>query len=264
MASQLQDRNCADCAVAKRSTPPEPGTIDGRLSRQIEALIPRLTRYARSLTHDLVAADDLVQESLSRALAKLHLWHPGTDLRAWLFTIMHHQYINELRRVARERNVPLGEHDRRVEPDQAMRLEFRDLARAIDALSSEQRSAIMLVAVNEMQYAEAASVLNLALGTVRSRVSRGRDTLRRLTGRRPADIAGNRAEIAADIEEPPAFIQRESGNPSNGSRASAERAPTMAMLKAPCWGNASAGRRIGDARGGGRKGSARRPVKIAR
>ena len=69
----------------------------------IEALIPRLTRYARALTHDLVAADDLVQECLTRALGKMHLWEEGTDLRAWLFTILHHQHISLTRRQARQR-----------------------------------------------------------------------------------------------------------------------------------------------------------------
>jgi RNA polymerase sigma factor (sigma-70 family) len=105
------------------------GEDEPRLHREIEALIPRLTRYARSLTHDLVEADDLVQESLSRALAKIHLWRPGTDLRAWLFTIMHHQHVNELRRAAREKNVPLGDRDQAFEPRQAKHLELRDLAR---------------------------------------------------------------------------------------------------------------------------------------
>ena len=70
--------------------------------RDIEAEIPRLRRYARALTRDLMAADDLVQECLTRALSKLHLWQQGTDLRAWLFTILHNQYINHVRRTARE------------------------------------------------------------------------------------------------------------------------------------------------------------------
>ena len=163
--------------------PRHPATIDRQAPEEIVALIPRLTRYGRSLTHDLVAADDLVQELLSRALEKIHLWRPGTDLRAWLFTIMHHQHVDEMRRVTREKNVPLGDRDQALDPHQGWRLEFRDLVRAFEALPSEQRSAILLVAVDQMQYDEAASLLNLPLGTVRSRVSRGRDTLRRLTDR---------------------------------------------------------------------------------
>src|SRR5215813_15407491 len=68
----------------------------------IEQEIPRLRRYARALTHATDRADDLVQDTLVRALAKLHLWQPGTDIRAWLFTIMHHQYVNLVRVEARE------------------------------------------------------------------------------------------------------------------------------------------------------------------
>lgn len=197
MALPLQNDNATACAVAERSMPRHPATIDRRVHGEMEALIPRLRRYARSLTHDLVAADDLVQEALSRALDKIHLWRPETDLRAWLFTIMHHQHVNEMRRAAREKNVPLGDRDQALEPHQGQRLEFRDLARAFDALSSEQRSAIMLVAVDQMQYDEAASILNLPIGTVRSRVSRGRDTLRRLTDRLPRDNSVSQAKYRA-------------------------------------------------------------------
>jgi RNA polymerase sigma factor (sigma-70 family) len=80
------------------------------LSRLVEQEIPRLRRYARALTHAADRADDLVQDTLVRALSKLHLWQPGTDLRAWLFTIMHHQYVNTVRREARERTTVDIEH----------------------------------------------------------------------------------------------------------------------------------------------------------
>src|SRR6266568_9297028 len=72
------------------------------LTRLIEAEIPRLRRYARALTRDVNSADDLVQSCLARALAKQHLWQPGTDLRAWLFTILHNQHVNDVRRSVRE------------------------------------------------------------------------------------------------------------------------------------------------------------------
>ena len=78
------------------------GVSRGRHYRDIEAEIPRLRRYARALTRDVVAADDLVQDCLARALGKLHLWQEGTDLRAWLFTILHNQYVNQVRRAVRE------------------------------------------------------------------------------------------------------------------------------------------------------------------
>jgi RNA polymerase sigma-70 factor, ECF subfamily len=170
-----------------QSGDPERGAVCDALCREIEALIPRLRRFALALTHDTVAADDLVQEALRRALGKIHLWQSGTDLRAWLFAILYHQHINEFRRRAREScwaEFSAG-HRQPVEPSQAQRLELRDLERAIDQLPEQQRAAILLVGLEGMQYEEAASLLNLPIGTVRSRVSRGRATLRLLTDRLP-------------------------------------------------------------------------------
>jgi RNA polymerase sigma-70 factor (ECF subfamily) len=107
----------------------------------IIAEIPRLWRYACALTRDLIAADDLVQECLTRALSKLHLWQRETDLRAWLFTILHNQYINHVRRTAREATaVELSEREPLLAwaPQQASRLELRDLE---DAIANSQYAA---------------------------------------------------------------------------------------------------------------------------
>ena len=153
--------------------------------RDIEAEIPRLRRYARALTRDIVTADDLVQECLTRALSKLHLWEQGTDLRAWLFTILHNQHINHVRRTAREGTaVGLSEREPLLAraPQQGIWLELRDLERAIAKLPRTQRSVILLVGLEGMSYEEVATVLDVPVGTVRSRLSRGRKALRRLTG----------------------------------------------------------------------------------
>jgi RNA polymerase sigma-70 factor (ECF subfamily) len=153
--------------------------------RDIEAEIPRLRRYARALTRDIVTADDLVQECLTRALSKSHLWEQGTDLRAWLFTILHNQHINHVRRTAREGTaVGLSEREPQLAraPQQGIRLELRDLERAIAKLPRTQRSVILLVGLEGMSYEEVATVLDVPVGTVRSRLSRGREALRRLTG----------------------------------------------------------------------------------
>jgi RNA polymerase sigma-70 factor (ECF subfamily) len=170
---------------------PETTAIDGdhsgaskKVHQLLEALLPRLTRYARVLTRDHVAADDLVQECVTRALGKMHLWEEGTDLRAWLFTILHHQYVSLARRQARQRastELQKSYRNLAVSPDQTTRLELRDLERALAALPEEQRSVIMLVGLDGMRYDEAASLVNLPVGTVRSRVSRGRETLRKMT-----------------------------------------------------------------------------------
>jgi RNA polymerase sigma-70 factor, ECF subfamily len=156
--------------------------------RDIEAEIPRLRRYARALTRDIVVADDLVQDCLTRALGKLHLWQEGSDLRAWLFTILHNQYVNHIRRAVREgATVGLNENEPllRRAPQQSKRLELRDLERAIAKLPGEQRVVILLVGLEGMRYEEVAAILDVPVGTIRSRLSRGREALRRLTSAAP-------------------------------------------------------------------------------
>src|SRR6202043_371581 len=161
------------------------GVFVADIYQSIEAEIPRLRRYARALARDLAAADDLVQDCLARALGKLHLWQEGTDLRAWLFTILHNQYVNRVRRAVREGiAVGLSESEPLLTraPHQGKRLELRDLERAIAKLPEEQRAVVLLVGLEGMRYEDVAAVLNVPVGTVRSRLSRGRDELRRLMG----------------------------------------------------------------------------------
>jgi RNA polymerase sigma-70 factor (ECF subfamily) len=166
--------------------------------RNIEAEIPRLRRYARALTRDVVTADDLVQDCLTRALGKLHLWQEGSDLRAWLFTILHNQYVNHIRRSVREgAAVAFNESEPLLSraPQQGKRLELRDLERAIAKLPAEQRSAVLLVGLEGMRYEEVAAVLGVPVGTVRSRLSRGREALRKLTGADPGHDEGAAAAV---------------------------------------------------------------------
>lgn len=158
------------------------------ICRRIEAEIPRLRRYARALTRDVSAADDLVQDCLTRALSKVHLWQEGTDLRAWLFTILHNQYVNHVRRAVREgAAVGLSETEPNLTsaPNQTKRLELRDLERAMAKLPDEQRAVLLLVGLEGMRYEEVAAVLDVPVGTVRSRLSRGREMLRQLMGLNP-------------------------------------------------------------------------------
>jgi len=154
-------------------------------ARLLQNEIPRLRRYARALTRDAARADDLVQSCLVRAIAKEHRWEPGTDLRAWLFTILHNQNVNEIRRSVRE-GVLVAVEDvapvLTVAPRAASSLQLRDLERAIRLLPEEQRQVILLVGLEGMRYEEVAAVLDIPIGTVRSRLSRGREMLRRLMG----------------------------------------------------------------------------------
>jgi RNA polymerase sigma-70 factor, ECF subfamily len=152
------------------------------IHQEIEAHIPSLRRYARALTRDVVATDDLVQECLTRALNKLHLWRQGTNLRGWLFTILHNQYVNEVRRSIRSGStVELSDATLPSRPANHDKvLELRDLDRALGQLSPEMRAVILLVGLEGMPYCDVATALGIPVGTVRSRLSRGRDALRRL------------------------------------------------------------------------------------
>jgi RNA polymerase sigma-70 factor (ECF subfamily) len=143
-------------------------------------LIPRLRRYARALVGDRSSADDLVQDTLERALTKLHLYRHGTDLRAWLFTVMHNVHVNQVR--ALRPTDPLDDEM----PELAQRatqgdvLLVRDLERAIAALPLAQREVLLLVALEDLSYEETARVLDIPIGTVMSRLARAREKLRLL------------------------------------------------------------------------------------
>jgi RNA polymerase sigma-70 factor, ECF subfamily len=155
------------------------------IAERLEHEMPRLRRYARALTRDVVAADDLVQDCLTRALSKAHLWQQGTDLRAWLFTILHNQHVNHVRRSVREGTAVAlsdGEPALRTPPDQARGLELRDLDRCLRRLPAEQRAALLLIGRDGMRYEEVAAALAVPVGTIRSRLSRGRESLRQLLG----------------------------------------------------------------------------------
>jgi RNA polymerase sigma-70 factor (ECF subfamily) len=147
---------------------------------QVVTYIPRLRRYARALLGDRAAADDLVQDTLERALNKLHLWRRGTDLRAWLFTVMHNVYVNQWR--GRREHVPLDPEaaELQARATQDVNLEARDLVRMLERLPVEQRELLLLVVLEDMSYGDAARTLGIPIGTVMSRLSRGREKLRAL------------------------------------------------------------------------------------
>jgi RNA polymerase sigma-70 factor (ECF subfamily) len=165
------------------------------LSCLVEREIPRLRRFARALTRAADRADDLVQDTLVRALTKGHLWQPGTDIRAWLFTIMHNQYVNTVRRQARETATVDVEHVSSTlvaTTDPTSSWQLGELDRALARLPDEQREVILLVGLEGMAYDSAAQILQVPVGTVRSRLSRGRETLRQLVARREEPTRANK------------------------------------------------------------------------
>jgi len=160
----------------------------------IEREIPRLRPYARALTRSADRADDLVQETLLRAVAKAHLWQQGTDIRAWLFTIMHNQYVNMVRRAIREEatiDIEQMSSSLVATTDPTASRQLRELERALGRLPGDQREVILLVGLEGLSYEAAAQILGVPVGTVRSRLSRGRDALRRLM-----DLEGPNSESA--------------------------------------------------------------------
>ena len=151
--------------------------------RLLEQQIPRLRRYARALTCTRDRADDLVQDTLSRALEKEQLWQTGTNLRAWLFTIMHNQNVNNVRRDVRESAAVEIERVSMTLPattDPSASRKMVELDRALARLPLGQQQVILLVGLEGMSYEDTAGILSIPVGTVRSRLSRGRDTLRQL------------------------------------------------------------------------------------
>ena len=152
--------------------------------QQLLTWLPRLRRYARALAGNRDDADDLVQDTLERAWAKSGLWRGRTeirDMRAWLFSIMHNLHVDGVRR-RRLHTVTMDDDTPEVPvaPTQGERLAVLDLQAALDALPVEQKEILLLVALEEMAYADVAKTLGIPIGTVMSRLSRGRERLRGL------------------------------------------------------------------------------------
>ena len=148
--------------------------------QRIVEQIPRLRRYARALAGEAVRADDLVQDTLERALGKWSLWRPG-NLRAWLFSIMHNLFVNQARSprlVDYPGDDALPDLPTRATQNDA--LELRDFVHSLSRLPEEQREVLLLVVLEDLSYEDTAKVLDVPIGTVMSRLSRGRERLRAL------------------------------------------------------------------------------------
>jgi RNA polymerase sigma-70 factor (ECF subfamily) len=154
-----------------------------RTINALEAEIPRLRRFARYMTRDADYADDLVQECLARAIANIESWQPGTNLRAWLFVILKNVFRNDKRREKHE-----VAHLNRLENEavstapahQHTQLMLSEIQEAFLQLSADHREVLMLIAVEGLRYEEAANILDISVGTVKSRLSRARNALRSL------------------------------------------------------------------------------------
>jgi RNA polymerase sigma-70 factor (ECF subfamily) len=149
----------------------------------VEPHIPALRRFAWALLRDEEGADDLVQDCLERAIGRWHLRRRDGNVRAWLFSILHNLFVSGLRARRRRGEHVAFEDDMPAEasgPDG--RLVIRDVLAGLDALPEEQRSVLLLVGVEELEYQEVARILDVPVGTVMSRLSRGRERLRQYLG----------------------------------------------------------------------------------
>jgi len=165
-----------------RIKPPLAGTEDNEMSSlsKIEDNIPALRRYAWSLTRNQTEADDLVQDALVQALDRADSKSGEGDVRSWLFSIMHNQFVSRWRRLRSRAAVVVQdeEADVAVGASQQANSELQDALYLLDQLPQEQKQVLLLVAVEGLEYAEVAKILKLPIGTVMSRLSRARDKLR--------------------------------------------------------------------------------------
>ncbi|MCE9661259.1 MAG: RNA polymerase sigma factor [Burkholderiales bacterium] len=161
----------------------------------IVACIPSLRRYARGLTADADRADDLVQDTLERVWRRFSMWQQRGEVRAWMFGIMHNQFVDRLRTQQRRPELAAGDElpEATERATQSDRLEIRDLDRLLQRLAPEQREVLLLVAVEGLSYREVALALSIPVGTVMSRLSRARAWLR-------VELQGHEAAGAAKLQ----------------------------------------------------------------
>lgn len=166
---------------------------------QITALLPALRAFGRSLCGDPARADDLVQDTVLKAWTNRQQFQVGSNLKAWLFTILRNCYYSELRHRKFEVEDPDGisASQLAVAPDHDAKLQLRDLSRALQQLPIDQREALVLVCATGLSYEEAAAVCQVAVGTIKSRIARARDRLVELLG----DDAARVIEPGARLEQ---------------------------------------------------------------
>ncbi len=154
-------------------------TVEGSVRSDLIAAIPHLRAFAMSLTGHRDRADDLVQDTITRAWANIHKFEPGTNMNAWLFTILRNLFHSDYRKKKHEVEDADGSYAARLrtQPDQQVHLDFEDFRTALATLPLDQQEALLLVGAHGMSYEEAAEVCQVAVGTVKSRVNRARTRL---------------------------------------------------------------------------------------
>ena len=179
-------------------------SLDNATRDSMLAAIPNLRAFGISLTGNVDRADDLVQETILRALKNIDSFEPGTNMSAWLFTILRNLFRSEYRKRKREVEDATGMYadSLKSQPEQATRLEFEELRAALDKLPDDQREAVILVGASGFSYEEAAAICGCAVGTIKSRVNRARNRLAEIMSIDDLDDLGpdrqTRAVLTAD------------------------------------------------------------------
>lgn len=166
--------------------------VSKALRDDLVASIPNLRAFAVSLSGSGERADDLVQETLTKAWAKFHTFQEGTNLRAWLFTILRNEFYSQIRKRGREVEDAEGTYAARLasQPAQGGHMDLADFRRALSELPPDQREALILVGASGFSYEEAAHICGCAVGTIKSRVSRARERLADLLGLEQGETYG--------------------------------------------------------------------------
>lgn len=176
---------CHVPTAVQRETHAFPSALEERqLQDSLLTVLPNLRAFAISLTSDVEKADDLLHDTVVRALTHLDKFAPGTNLQAWMFTILRNQFHSNYRKRRREVEDADGQFAAKLStaPAQEPQLDFEDLRLALVKLSAEQREAILLVGAEGFTYEEAARICRTKVGTIKSRVNRARTRLTELLG----------------------------------------------------------------------------------
>jgi RNA polymerase sigma-70 factor (ECF subfamily) len=178
--------------------------IEPSMRERILATLPRLRAFAISLSGKVDRADDLVQETLLRAFTNIDTFEPGTNLQAWLFTILHNQFRSEYRKRRREVEDVDGRFadSLTTAPEQQGRLEFQEFRQALTQLPADQREALILVGASGFSYEDAAQICDCAVGTIKSRVNRARGRLTEILSIESVDDFGPDHETQAVVMGP--------------------------------------------------------------
>ncbi|MGF0539486.1 RNA polymerase sigma factor [Agrobacterium sp. ES01] len=171
--------------------------------RQLLATIPSLRAFAASLCGQYDRADDLVQETVVKAWTKQESFELGTNIKAWLFTILRNEFYSQMRKKGREVSDPDGHYTSQlsIHPNQYGSMDMKDFMKALDQIGEEQREAIVLVCASGFSYEEAAEICGCAVGTIKSRINRARGRLQELLGIDNEDEFGPDANSSAVVRQ---------------------------------------------------------------